>query len=867
MSNFAKLNIFRVSNSTILTKILRLYIALSIMLAACLGGNAQTVTLTGIVRDSLTREPIPFATILLKGTDRGTLTDDNGAYRITTALPFDSVKGDAMGYDTKTLPAPPRKGKMKLDFDLHSTGVMLGTVIAKPRKEKYSKKNNPAVDFMERIRATADINDPDRRDNYNYDKYERITLAINDYHFNDSARHGIDRRFGFLKDYIDTNALSGKPILNVALREKLSSVHHRLHPSEGRKEYVKAIRNSGLDEFLDPASTQMFYEDVMREVDVYANDITLLQQRFVSPLSRIAPDFYKFYLTDTVTIDSVRCVELTFVPRNPASYGFTGRFYVAQGDSTMFIRRIVMRVPHDINLNFIDNLLITQDYDRAPDGSRLKRSDRMEVEATLLPALPGMYAARTTVYTGHDFNPAPDQSIFDRGLQQIYAPGAQARDTVYWAENRTAPIGRGVRHIDRMMQQLRSNKLYYWGEKVVKTFASGYITTGAASKFDLGPLTSTFSSNELEGFRLRLGGMTTANLSRRIFARGYGAYGFRDQKWKYRGEIEYSFRDKTYHSREFQVHALRLTHEYDMNMLGQRFVSNNQDNMFMSFRRDKDFQMLYRRLTKLEYICEMENHLSITARLQSARQEATRFLPFVNGYGKSLGHYTMNSATIEPRYAPGEKFYQMVTGRLPINFDAPVITLSHTFAPRNCLGNTFGLNVTELSFSKRFWLSAFGYVDLFLKGGHVWSRSPYPDLLIPNANLSYFIQLESFSCMNPMEFINDSYAQWDVTYWANGAILNYIPLLRKLKLREAFFCRGLWGDLSRRNRPWLHPDLLSFPADAHTQMMTRTPYIEAGIGIDNLFRCLRVDYTWRLTYRDNPHACRGGLRFMFHFSF
>ncbi len=344
MSNFAKLNIFRVSNSTILTKILRLYIALSIMLAACLGGNAQTVTLTGIVRDSLTREPIPFATILLKGTDRGTLTDDNGAYRITTALPFDSVKGDAMGYDTKTLPAPPRKGKMKLDFDLHSTGVMLGTVIAKPRKEKYSKKNNPAVDFMERIRATADINDPDRRDNYNYDKYERITLAINDYHFNDSARHGIDRRFGFLKDYIDTNALSGKPILNVALREKLSSVHHRLHPSEGRKEYVKAIRNSGLDEFLDPASTQMFYEDVMREVDVYANDITLLQQRFVSPLSRIAPDFYKFYLTDTVTIDSVRCVELTFVPRNPASYGFTGRFYVAQGDSTMFIRRIVMRV-------------------------------------------------------------------------------------------------------------------------------------------------------------------------------------------------------------------------------------------------------------------------------------------------------------------------------------------------------------------------------------------------------------------------------------------------------------------------------------------------------------------------------------------
>ena len=81
-------------------------------------------------------------------------------------------------------------------------------------------------------------------------------------------------------------------------------------------------------------------------------------------------------------------------------------------------------------------------------------------------------------------------------------------------------------------------------------------------------------------------------------------------------------------------------------------------------------------------------------------------------------------------------------------------------------------------------------MDVFVKGGHVWTRSPYPNLLIPNANLSYFIQLESFSCLNPMEFINDSYAQWDLTYWANGAILNYIPLIKKLKLREAIFFRG-----------------------------------------------------------------------------
>ena len=111
-------------------------------------------------------------------------------------------------------------------------------------------------------------------------------------------------------------------------------------------------------------------------------------------------------------------------------------------------------------------------------------------------------------------------------------------------------------------------------------------------------------------------------------------------------------------------------------------------------------------------------------------------MTFVNGYGNNFSHYTMNSFTLQLRYAPGEKFYQMKTTRLPINLDAPVFVLSHTFAPKGFMGNPFAINTTEASIQKRFWLSAFGYVDFIVKGGHVWSRSPYPNLLIPNANLS-----------------------------------------------------------------------------------------------------------------------------------
>ncbi len=851
---------------TKLCALMRIIIFCVSVILISFSASGRNVTVRGVVRDSLTREPIPYASVLLKGTDRGVLTDDNGRYTIVTTLPFDSVMASSLGYTTKAVASRKRGDNVQVDIDLVSTGVLLGEVIAKPKREHYSKKNNPAVAFMEKIRHTQDLNDPRRHDNYNYNKYERITLALNDYQFNDSAKRGFDKMFSFVKEYIDTSEVSGKPILNVALREKLSSVHYRKEP-KSEKEFITGLRSSGIDEMLDKQSMQTFYEDVLREVDVYDNDIVLMQTRFVSPLSRIAPDFYKFYLTDTVFVDTTRCVELTFVPRNPSTMGFTGRFYVPVGDTTMFIKRIVLRVPHDINLNFINGLVISQDYEKAPDGSRLKTKDDMILEASVVPGSGGLYGRRQTVYDSHNFDPAPDASIFKRGVAQIYATGAEYRGQDFWDENRKAEIAQGVNGIEKMMERMRQVPLFYWTEKVVKVLVSGYVPTAKKSYFDIGPMTSLVSYNSVEGLRLRAGGMTTANLSRRWFARGYGAYGFRDHKWKYKAELEYSFRDKNYHSREFPIHSLRATQLYDLDRLGQISSVHNADNFFLSVSRLPDRQMTYHRVSKLEYILETEQHFSLEARIQQERQYSTPFMTFVNGYGENFRHYTMNSFRLQLRYAPGEKFYQLTTGRTRINFDAPEMVISHTYAPKGFMGNPFALNVTEASFFKRIWLSAFGYVDMTLKGGHVWSRTPYPGLLIPGANLSYLIIPDLFSCMNPMEFINDSYAQWDLTYWANGLILNYIPIIKRLKLREAFMFKGVWGHLSDRNKPWLNPDLYGFPEINNTQLMSDTPYMEVGVGLDNLLKVFRVDYTWRLTYRDNPGACKQGLRITFHFSF
>lgn len=828
--------------------------------------SARDFLVTGVVIDSLSREPIPYTAVFIPSTNEGKLTDDRGKFSIWKRSGADSIRFSVMGYSEKMLPLTLMAGS-DLTVELVPTGVMLSEVVVKPKKEKYSKKNNPAVDFVNRIRDSKEKNDPRRHEFYSYGKYERLSMAIND--FNPDGNYSwLGDKFKFMQEYVDTSAVSGKPILNFMVKEKVSDVNYSDH-GERKKEVVRGLRQEGVDDIShnSDASRQVL-EDVFREVDIYDNDVTLLQNRFVSPLAKIGPDFYKYYLTDTVELEGDSCVVLSFVPHTPETWGFIGKLYVPKGDSTMFVKRVEMFLPHTINVNFLDAFTLVQEFEKAPDGSRLKKSDDMIVEFSVLPGLPQLYARRNNAYSGFTFSAPSDQSIFSAVPSEIIDPEAYNREGTFWTEERMVPLEHGESNIDEMVARMRAVPLYYWTEKTLRLLVSGYVHTGDPSKFDYGPVNTSISYNTAEGVRLRTGGMTTAHLSKRWFARGYVAYGFRDHKWKYRGELEYSFRDKKYHSREFPVHSLRLTSLYDLDQLGQKYSATNQDNIFLSLKRMEDTRVTYKRATTLEYTLELLNNFSVVASVSFERQESTRWIPFIDGHGNSFNHYDETSFKLALRYAPGEKFVQGKTNRLPINLDAPVFELSHTYAPKGLFGSMFEINRTEFKFSKRFWFSAFGYLDAIAKAGHSWSPSPYMDLCLPDANLSYTIQQESYALMNPLEFINDSYASVNLTYWMNGLIFNRIPLVKKLKLREVVTFKCLWGDLSTRNNPNHNKNLFLFPTDVHTTMMSWSdPYMEISAGIDNIFRVLRIDSVWRLSYRHTPEAPDWGVRVGFHLAF
>lgn len=819
------------------------------------------------VVDSVTGQPVPYVSVRVAGMRGDVLTNEKGQIDIALPRSTDSIRVQfsVLGYAGKsvTVPAAIRRQVVKMS----ATGIKLNEVVVNKKVAKYSKKNNPAVDFARKVRQGDTITDPRRNTNYNYNRFERIVLGINKF-YADTSQKALKKKFGFLREHVDTSEVSGQPVLIISVKEKASEIHYRREP-KSEKTYVNAIRQEGLDDFVDQKSMQVFLEDVLREIDLYDNDINILQNRFVSPLSRIAPDFYKFFLTDTVTIDSVRCVELSFTPHNRAMFGFTGHIYVPVGDSTMFVRRVDMRLPPDININFIDNLYLRQDYERAPDGSRLKVKDDMTLELSVIPGTNGVYVRRNTKYSGHDFSPSSRPELFDRLGAEFTDADAYARDSAYWEQASFIPSTRNEKRINELVRRIRSVKLYYYGEKFVKYMAVGYVGTSrhGESKFDIGPLNSFVSGNDVEGLRVRFGGMTTAHLSPNWFSRGYVAYGTKDRKMKYKGELEYSFIKKDYHSREFPVHSITASHLFDVDQIGQHYMFTNMDNVFLTLKRMKNNLITYHRVSELKYTLELRNNFSVTASVEHHRQETGPFVPFINGYGVTMNHYDMVDCTIELRYAPGEKFYQNRSNRFPVNLDAPVFMLSHTYGPDRSGANHFGINKTEVSVQKRFWFSTFGYTDIILKGGHLWGGTPFPQLFTPNANLSYTIQPESFALLNPLEFVADSYCSWDLTYWANGAIFNYIPGFKRLKLREVFCFRGYGGELSKTNNPADSPWLLQFPAQCNTSDMHWKPYMEFSAGVDNLFKCLRVDYVWRLNYLDRPDIDKSGLRIALHLTF
>ena len=837
--------------------------------------TAQTLTTArGTVTDAITNEPLAFATVQFDGTTIGAVTDMEGGFSTEIKEPVSRLKVTYIGYQTLFVDLQPGQANTGLNVRLAEAGNTLQEVVV--RKEKYHNKYNPAVELIKKVIEHKEQNRREGLDYYSFEQYEKVEFSLNN--VDDKLRNGLLlRKMQFLFDNADTSA-GGTVSLPFYLYERLADLYYRKSPRD-EKTFVKGEKSSVLPvAFLDEQGLTSYVQNMYQQVDIYDNRINLATVDFVSPLSPMAPTMYRFYIQDTAKIDDTPVVHLYFAPRNKGDLAFEGNMWVAL-DGTYSVRKIDLGVPKGINLNWVSDLAVEQQFDWVEtrddalgNTRRLMLSEDvviMNFGVTKDTTRRGLIGRKTTSYRKYTLNqPLPEQYFRFSGNTR-YEDNPLAKSEQFWATNRHVALNEREKGIQETIDTLNNFKPFKRAMGVARILFVGYHPVGS---FDIGPVNTFYSFNEVEGFRGRFGGRTNLKFSRDVEFEGFVAYGTKDERWKGYFGATYSFSRGPV--RRFPLDQVKIWFQDDVQIPGQQLQFVQEDNFLLSFKRGVNDKMTYNRVFGVQYLKESQSGFSYDLTAKSERQMPAGALLFKHGTTEQAQFDPEIQTTdfgVHLRYAPNEKFYQGASYRTPILNKYPIFNLWYNIGVKGAIGGEYNYHSVQAKVEKVFYFSPLGWSQVVAEGGRIFGTVPFPLLKIHRANQTYAYQLESYNLMNFLEFVSDKYAAVSVTHNFGGFFFNRIPLLDRLKWREVVSFKGLWGGLDKANRPTAENGLLHFPTGADGTPLTYTlekqPYMEASVGVANIFKFFRVDYVRRLNYLDHPNTPKWGIRMRFRIEF
>ena len=847
--------------------------------------SAQTEgVLTGIVTDAATGDTIYYPSVSYKGQHIAVSGTAKGEYTIVRkeglVLTFSAV-----GYAPVQVVVKASTPKT-LNIKLKSDTRQLAEVVVRQKRGKYSRKDNPAVELMRRVIAAKKRTQLENHDFFQYTKYQKITLALNDITPTQIESGFIGKRRWML-DQVEHCPYNNKLILPVSVDETVTQHIYRKQPKTER-DIIKGQSNAGINQLIQTGDIMdIMLKDVFTDVNIYDNDVRLLRHHFTSPIGNSAISFYRYYIEDTVYVGKHLCYHLQFTPNNGQDIGFRGELYVV-ADSTLHVKRCNLTLPIQSGVNFVQHLQVRQEFTQLENGEWALSEDDMIAEIEVNDLLQKAIVIRTTRLNNYAFDELPAKLFKGSGRERREAD-AMMRDEAFWKKYRAVELSKSESSMDEFVHRVEQMKGFKYIIFGLKALIENFVETGGKdhpSKVDIGPVNTMFTRNFIDGFRTRISAQTTANLSPHWFLAGYVARGWGSKKNYYSGEITYSFNRKEYLPREFPKRTVSFKSTYDIMSPSDKFLRTDKDNVFTAFKWAKVDAMMFYNRQQLTLEREEEWGLKTTLSLRTEENEAAGSLFFekLSSFFPPIiypetdvssllhnGKIRTTELRFELEIAPGRTFINTKQRRIAINLEAPVITLSHAVGLNGVLGGQYRYNFSEVGLLKRFWLRSWGKFDVQLRAGAQWDKVPFPLLIMPAANLSYIVQRGAFNLINNMEFLNDRYASVDLAWDMNGKIFNRIPLLKKLKWREYIGFKSLWGSLTDKNNPFLFQNmgdatLMYFPEGSHV-MNPKRPYMELIVGVHNIFKLFHVQYVRRLNYNELPTAHKQGVRLMMRMSF
>ena len=806
---------------------------------------------------------IPLASAMYKGHHVAVVSDIEGKFSIDRHDGW-VLSVSSVGFKTQTITIN-SKTPSHLKVVLKDDSKSLGEVVVKSKRGRYSRKDNPAVELMKRVVAAKKQTDLSNHDYYQYNKYQKITLALNDIKPAD-LDSGKFKNKQWVIDQVEVSPYNNKLILPVSVDETVTQHIYRKSPKE-EKDIIKGTRSEGVNNVLQTGEIlNTMLKEVFTDVNIYDDHIRLLQYQFVSPIGETAVSFYRFYIADTVYVDRDLCYHLEFIPNNQQDFGFRGELYVL-ADSTLHVKRCEMTLPKRSDVNFVEDMKIVQEFTKLPDGEWVLTIDDMTAEIRINKWIHEALVTRTTRLSDYAFDELP-KKLFKGRAKVRHEADAMIRDEAFWNQYRAVGLTKSESSMNAFIHRMEQSKNFKWLLFGIRALFENYVETG--------------SKNFVDNYRFRVSGRTTANLNPHLFWTGYYAYGTNSKHHYYGSEITYSLNKKKNVPFEFPQRNITFESANDVMSPSDKYLIHNKDNVFMTFRTTEVKQMYAYNRQKLGFMYDTDWGLSFNASIKAESNRPKGDLVFekmtsskVDEAGNAVPEYVDRLRTTEfkvgLRFCPGQTYINTKQQRLPVNLDAPEFTVNHTMGVKNFIGGQYKLNLTDVGIYKRFWMGTWGYIDTHLKGGAQWDKVPFPLLIMPPTNLTYFELENTFSMMKNMEFLSDRYAYASVSWDLNGKLLNRLPLIKHLKWREYIAVKGMWSTLTDKNNPFLEknandPLLYKFPEGSYI-MDKNKPYLEVVAGVHNIFKFFGVDYVRRLTYNELPGVHKNGVRFSFMMSF
>jgi hypothetical protein len=814
--------------------------------------DAQKLTkIKGTVIDANTKEPLPFVNIAFKGANIGTTTDFDGNYYLETQWGTATLQASFVGYTT-TSKTVQLGSSQTINFLLKNDAIEMEVFEVKADKERYKNKDNPAVDLIKLVIEHKDDNRKESMDFYEYDKYEKIEIDLNNITDDFLNKGWLKNKFQVVIDHIDTSEINGKPYLPIFLRETTSKMYYRKKPKT-LKEYQYGTKMTGFDGYLDDNGVSFIMDKLYQDIDIYDNNIDLLSNQFTSPISPLGTTIYKYFIIDTLEINGRECINLAFTPRNKADFAFKGSLYILNDSLTYAVTKVVMNITDEINLNFVKDLQLDQEYTLYNDSIWMLSKDKLIIDYNLTKKGRGMFGKKSVSYNNFVFNKEANEDIYSRVEKIIKAEDLNNKTDSFWNVARPDTLTKQEEGVYEMIDSIQKIPAFKRTMDIVFLLISGWKEFGP---IEIGPLPALYSFNQVEGFRLRAGFRTTQQLSKKNMFESYAAYGFKDEQWKYLFAFTHSFNKNFLDNPQNRI---LVSYQHETVFPGQDLQFLNDDNFLLSFRRGISDKMIFFDSYKVDYNKESYSGFAYNLIIEKKDQRPIGQLVFQTG--DSIPTFADNISTdgfdINLRFAPNEQFYQGKNFRLPLPNKYPIFKLNYKQGLKGVIDGEYQFSRVAGQIFKRFYLAQIGFTDVELEGGKIFGRVPYPLLNLPQANQSFFLQETSFNMMNFMEFISDEYTSVKATHYFNGFIFNKIPLFKKLKWREVLSVKALYGNLTADNNPDLHPELYRFPTDADGNSSTfafknGVPYLEVSAGIMNFFKVFRIEFLQRLTYLDNP---------------